>query len=504
MLTRKQIGIQVVLPIAAGATVACFAALLLSGVKPVWILLTLAGIAALIPTVLPSQYLPSFLRDDPKTYWLVLFLLLIPINVLKKFGDKDAITRRLAEDGPTWGAPAMTLGITDIPMIVLLILWLIHKLKNKDPLYWPAINWVPIAFICWVSLGLFFSAYPKLGILELTRQCKYFLIYLFVINNINPFKMGRIILFALMLGLVFESTMTLVMYKLGKSGSFFGSAFGSFEGVKQDSALQVVLGEEESGKRAVGTFQNPLILAKYFELVLPLAFLFIWVSRDKKKRLFFLSLFLAGTLGLFLTNSRSALMGFMVAMLVVFFMCYYRKLISTKTVMLLALVGLLLSPLIITKIYSQMSTRPETVSVRFDHWRVGLQLVTLNPVMGTGLNTSTYVRIKEGIGNLSPTENLHNYYLVIISETGVLGALLYFGFFSYIFYRAVRLTNLKTPYGVGFSIAIMGSILSLGLHLSLGTFPNYNLNVLLWFYCGMIVAMSRYEADESKQAQLEA
>jgi len=80
---------------------------------------------------------------------------------------------------------------------------------------------------------------------------------------------------------------------------------------------------------------------------------------------------------------------------------------------------------------------------------------------------------------------------------------LYFGFFSYIFYRAVRLTSLKTPYGVGFSIAILGSMLSLALHVSLGTFPNYNLNVLLWFYCGIIVAMGRYEADERKQVQLE-
>jgi O-antigen ligase len=503
MLTRKQIGIQIILPLVAGATVACFSAALLFGMKPIWTLLVLVGIAALIPAVLPYQYLPTFLRDDPKTYWLVLFLLVIPINMQKKFGDKIAITKRLAEDGPTWGTPAITLGITDLPLIILLILWLIHKVRSKDPLYWPAINWVPVAFICWVTLGLFFSAYPKLGILELSRQCKYFLVYLFVTNNVNPFKMGRIILFALMLGLIFESTITLVMYKLGMTGSLFGSAFGSFEGVAQDSALQVVLGDESSAKRAVGTFQNPMILSKYFELVLPLAFLFIWISRDNKKRLFFLSLFLAGTLCLFLTNSRSGLVGFLVGISVVFFICYYRKLISKKTVMVLVLVGLLLSPLIITKIYSQMSTRPSTVTARFDHWRVGFQMVTLNPIMGIGLNTSTYVRIKQGIGNLSPTENLHNYYLVILSETGVLGALLYFGFFSYIFYRAVRLTSLKTPYGLGFSIAIMGSMLSLALHVSLGTFPNYSLNVLLWFYCGIIVAMGRYEADERKQPQLE-
>lgn len=184
-------------------------------------------------------------------------------------------------------------------------------------------------------------------------------------------------------------------------------------------------------------------------------------------------------------------------------MCYHRGLISKKIVPVLVIVGLLLSPLIITKIYSQLSTRPETTQVRLDHWRVGLQMATLNPIMGIGLSTSTYVRKKLDIGDLSPTENLHSYYLTILSETGVPGALLYFGFFAYILYRAIRLTSLETPFGLGFSIAIMGSMLSLALHLTIGTFPTYSLNVLLWFYCGIIVAMGGYEADERKEPQLE-
>lgn len=122
--------------------------------------------------------------------------------------------------------------------------------------------------------------------MELSRQCKYFLVYLFVTNNVNPFKMGRVILFALMLGLIFESGFTLVMYKFGKTSSLFGSSFGSFEGGVQDN-LKVILGDKTSVKRAVGTFRHPMILAKYFELVLPLAFLFFWISRDNKRRLFF-------------------------------------------------------------------------------------------------------------------------------------------------------------------------------------------------------------------------
>ena len=172
-------------------------------------------------------------------------------------------------------------------------------------------------------------------------------------------------------------------------------------------------------------------------------------------------------------------------------------------VTVLVIVGLLLSPVILTKMYSQLSTRPDTTQARLDHWRVGFQMAMLNPIMGIGLNTSTYVRKKLDIGDLSPTENLHSYYLTILSETGVPGALLHFGFFAYIFYRAVRLTSLETPFGLGFSISIMGSMLSLAVHLSLGTFPTYSLNVLLWFYSGLIVAMGRYEADERKQPQLE-
>ena len=504
MLTRKQIGVQVFLPIVAGALVACFSAAILWGMKPVWVFLVLAGLIALIPGVLPARSLPEIFQGDSKNYWWAVFLLALLANIHKDFGSEASMARRFAEGGSPWGAGSITLEFTDLPLMMLLVLWLVDILRKRQPLYWPAINWIPVAFLAWASLGLIFSAYPELTLFEIFRQVKYFLVYLVISNSMRDIRSARLILFALLIGLTLESGFVMFKYKFQETGYLTGTTFGRWESFGDEKeSLRVRMDELDSKKRAVGTFGHPNPLSEYYEMVLPLTISFFLLAQGMKKKGVYLFLIFLGGACLFLTNSRGGMVSFLIAASVLTFMAVRRKMLSVKGLMALFMTGLLLSPLILLQLYKYISTRPEFSKARLEHWEVGLQLALINPVRGVGLNASTYVREKLLSGHgIIPDLPIHNYYLVILSETGVLGALLYFGFFVYIACQAFRLTRSDNPYILGLSLSIGVTLVSLSFHMLIEFFPNYSLNSLLWFYSGLIVALKRLEMESKDQNPL--
>ncbi len=479
---------------AVGMIVAAGATAVLAVLKPVWIVLLLAAGVTLIG---------SWVVRDAWLYWLALFVLAIPLNVHKHFASGERVMGMIESLGLPWGTTTFFVFLSDLPLLVLIGFWL-RRLVSGETLRWPRIAWLPVAFLIWAGTGALFSPFPMLTVLELVRQCKFVLIFVLTINTIDPRKAGRFLMALLLAGLVLQSTMTLARYGLQMEGTLFGSAFGD----ESDRFVpnSTITGDESERERAEGTFGHPNATALHFEFVLPIAAAMLVTGPGAALRLTGGALLAVGLAGTYVTFSRGAMVGLLVAFATSFVVATRRGRIPRR--MVAASVGVLLAlvPVVAYKLHAYLGTRPEAYEQRFAHFEVGFAMLGFNPIVGTGLNTSTAIRQRMGSGwgsadLIDDQWPIHDHYLIGLIETGLPGTLLYVGFFVLVGLEALGRTRSRDPVLATLALAIFTTYVSLAVHMIIDFLSQDGLHTLLWMYAGLIVAM-RWCEPEARPAMV--
>ena len=113
------------------------------------------------------------------------------------------------------------------------------------------------------------------------------------------------------------------------------------------------------------------------------------------------------------------------------------------------------------------------------------------------MNNSTAVRKEylirslgeelEGIG----TQPIHNHYLVVLSETGFIGFVLFMGFFFLIVKQAARLMKGPDVDIASFCLAILCTFIAVGVQLLSDTIGGHAILTMLYFFAGLTCAIGR-------------
>jgi hypothetical protein len=175
------------------------------------------------------------------------------------------------------------------------------------------------------------------------------------------------------------------------------------------------------------------------------------------------------------TLSRSGLLGLAVG-LAVLAPVYRRFAVSARFLVPLASVVAVVAVVVLQRAdFFQTVFRARTnlgtggVRVHFDFYQLLPPAFDLHPVFGRGLNTfSTYFEFVTGRSNWGP----HSYYVAVLVETGIVGALVFLLFLGYVLrrlgaLRALGRTLARTgdeaaarvrPLGWGFTAALAGTL----------------------------------------------
>jgi hypothetical protein len=141
---------------------------------------------------------------------------------------------------------------------------------------------------------------------------------------------------------------------------------------------------------------------------------------------------------LFATLSRSGALGLLVGLLVL--AIPYRRFVWSRALLVpLAVVALVLAWVVDTRrhffsvvIASRLQTGGSSTSAHFAVYSFIPHVLHSNPLLGLGLNTfSVYYEFVTGKTNWGP----HSYWVALIVETGLVGALLFIVFLRYVFLR---------------------------------------------------------------------
>ena len=255
-----------------------------------------------------------------------------------------------------------------------------------------------------------------------------------------------------------------------------------------------------TNKRIVSTFTNPNPFGTYLLIL----FLFSWgIAVNVNRKIYYgiSSIFLVALL---LSGSRGGYISTLIALPFIFIGCNKKELIVNiiKTIILF-FIALFITRIIIyiaPAVQDKIGITPNMVDIllrkdsligsslvgRLEFWKVAWKLIKSKPINGYGLGTFFSAYYIEYGGNQWYSRFVHNHYLQIMAETGIMGIILFLSFlFSNfkIIYKKIKSKD-YSKYLPGTMGAIIGFLIHMGAEFSFN-FPGAT--VIFFWLLGMAI-----------------
>ncbi|HNV24235.1 MAG TPA: O-antigen ligase family protein, partial [Candidatus Omnitrophota bacterium] len=391
------------------------------------------------------------------------------------------------------------IAILEICVVLATLLWLAKRailVKAKEILWNQFLNPPssvlnkPIGFFLLACLlSVFLSVSPKISWMGFFfKTLEWFVIYFLILD-------------------VFKSTKHLWI----ALGLFvFTSFITSIDSIIQFhiTGKDLLLGREipVSFYRATAAFKHANLLGAYLTIFIPFCFLLFFISTKLRFKLLRSLIFIFSVWALIIAYSRGAWLAVIFSFCVIPFLFLWLKFFIKKSFVVLIAFVVIIPVLVKVSFFLERYKAPTTgVSDNSVPWRLerskeALEMFKERPVFGYGLNTfmRSYEKYqdvyKTAATRVFPTY-VHNCYLQILIETGVLG----FGTFLWILYVFINyvLNQIKIQYkkNIFFSALSMGLLLGIFAFLAHSFvdthFYSVQISNYLWVHIGLLMVLVR-------------
>jgi len=371
---------------------------------------------------------------------------------------------------------------------ILVIIVLIHiqvigpKLKKSERFYAP-IAYPAVAIIVWALITTFIKAYNinygMKGVFFFTMNLALFYC---VVNTVKTPEDVEFILKWYLVGLLFQSTVAALQFT--------------------DIIFKVqVIGEERAGEmywRKGGTFIHPNQCGMYHMIMMPLALRMAMgavIQKNWKKLSFYGFIFALGMLGIFSTFNRGSWLGLSFGIIVMFGYNLFRsKSKKLKRVLMgMSVAGAVVLVVFFAKYGDTLTERLFKSDVegikegRYELQDASYNIIKANPIFGVAPWNYQF--------HMTTVTFVHNLYLLIMAENGIIGLILFLLFLF--MYLRETLRGMKSKF-------LFISNISSGLFASLSGFllasypgPDYftshSVGMNIWALAGMAVVLTRMD-----------
>lgn len=441
-------------------------------------------------TIVLAEVFVTVLITAPKTERVLLFVLtlIIPFSIGTGL---PAIFTDLYHIGPWKSLDVQAIDI----LIVILLLYRLARFAvyQTNIRFYPSTSIPALAWLLANALSIINSKQIDISVLQVGNMFKLWLLYIIVANSIENETDVKWVMRALILGVLFQGALGIYQWV---AGSPLGISF-------LGEPTQLYYG------RSMGTIGNPNGYGLYLAATMPIgiALLFTDISR-LYKALASLALF-AAILGLVFSLSRGGWLGFLVALIVVLVFAIRRNRQNLKRalvgvgILLLFLLSLNINfqDLIIVRLTSQQGQ--ESAFDRITLAQGAIAMIQDEPILGVGANNYSLLMPEYDPYDFAFQHRIvivHNIYLLVASETGLIGLAAFLWFLAILIIQAKRLaTNAPSDViwlaGVGSLSAFAAlTVQGMGDYDLLG---NATVFRLLWLFAAIIASLSE-RADTFK------
>jgi O-antigen ligase len=304
-----------------------------------------------------------------------------------------------------------TLYLTDILIFLIIIFWRPKKIPHALFIV-PVIAFINILF----AVNKFVSVYFWLKIVE------YILLGLYIVET-KP-KLSKTI-FYLSIGLLYSSAIAIGQFILQRSigGPLWLLGERTFTS-ETPGIAQIFI--QELRLRAYATFPHPNVLGGYLAVLLPGIIQYSNNPINKlsnKKKYYFITVLFVGIIALVLTFSRSAWVAALLGII----------LLTRKNSFFIPL--LVVSTIIVFLIFKTVGIQDESVVVRQELNSAAVTMFSQSPIFGKGLGNFLIELPKNLVSRqIYFLQPVHNIYLLLLSETGIVG----FGLFIWMLWNIFK------------------------------------------------------------------
>lgn len=422
--------------------------------------------------VVLAVFILAFASRRPKQCFLFLWVLALTYD--HAYFSLDPILGNNGSQGFYW-IPG------DVCFAVLLILWVVDLAIIKRPQMpsaKPLWRWfLPYAFVCLITAAV--AIRPDWVLYGSVRIFKFALVLLYLRYNLQR-KDWWVIACGFAFAVIAQSTIGILSVMTGHQGgllSLFGIAHDTYSNPKLAAEIGMFW------NRATGTMVHPNILANYFLLTLPLLLALALVCNRRELRWLFGFAYLIGFAALALTLSRIPWVIGATQAFAVLVGAAVLKAIPWKRAMFTIAAGILIVGAMAIPFKKEIMSRLGNdvtggVNVRVRYDKAALNLAASSPFLGIGLNNTAahkmkgFPDIRKVLREAEPARKIlhirvlipvHNFYLFLLSETGIFGL----GAFLLFLLQVVRvgLRSLFSSSAVwrtaslGILVAILGDLL---------------------------------------------
>jgi len=221
-------------------------------------------------------------------------------------------------------------------------------------------------------------------------------------------------------------------------------------------------------------------------------------ARKNRDRILCSAVLAWGFIGLLLTFSRAGLIGLMAGIIVVLAAGGWSGLISGRVLTLGAVALTLAAALSVPLLLAYLNTRPAPFYMRFKLFEAALQGYWQHPILGVGLNNGTAAmqagkrELRDEGMQMPKEESADNHYLVVLTEVGPVGFILFFVFFGKIVKVALHAMREAPAEIKPLLVGIVGGLASLATqNVSDDALAGHAISAMLWLFAALIVVIAR-------------
>ena len=295
---------------------------------------------------------------------------------------------------------------------------------------------VGIAFLIWIIYVFLSSLISATNLIyslyEVNVYVKGFVLYLYLVNNINTEYEFKIAIYAVCLGCLILSLYMLAQYITKTNYTVQGVLLTGAPGPE--------------GFRSHGFSGSPDNSAAFLVNIFPILLVGLFLVKDMSKKILIVTSMILILLAVIASKVRIAESTILVSVLISIFIMYRRGWLSKGQLVASILFGILSLLLVVPLVYARFAYGVYGE----DRWPLmvtAFNMFKSNIVFGVGANNYNFVVL-----NYIPPELLkawvytvHSEFLLRLSETGILGFLLYYTFVTVVIVTFYKATFTKNP-----------------------------------------------------------
>ena len=375
---------------------------------------------------------------------------------------------------------------TDILIFLLFVFWIARALKTKSSdelkssftetfeLKWSNPHLWLIGFFVVSALSIFNSGIVGLSLYQLLKLAEFISFYFYLRSAFGKIYKFREVLMVIIASGIFQAAIAIAQYL--KQGSLGLKLLGESPLSVNATGVAVFIADGVKYLRAYGTTPHPNVLAAWLFLAIFAFYNYYLYFYPIDKSYFGKFLLICQPVllvGLFFTFSRTIIglwaLGAAIRVLLLFKKSLHGFWVATRRyVVAIVIITLVTSSLFAAFFWPQVksraliSTEEEAVTQRVFYNKIASSVATAHPILGVGIGqfvSQLIIKLKHWPANIY--QPVHNIYLLIASETGLVGLALFLLFLFFIFYNFIQQARLHKAYQYSFLI-LAASFLVMG------------------------------------------